>query len=81
MSGEIIRARDHQGDLAIDTDVVIIGSGAAGSVVGTLLQEAGQNVVMLEEGGHFPPEVYGKFRPSEHLRNMWRDSALTLRPP
>lgn len=81
MSGEILRGRDHPGDLSIDTDVVIIGSGAAGSVVGTLLQEAGQQVVLLEEGGHFPPEVYGQFRPSEHLRHMWRDSALTLTNP
>ncbi|MBX5482753.1 MAG: GMC family oxidoreductase [Myxococcaceae bacterium] len=80
-TGAIVPGREHVGPLELDTDVVIVGSGAAGSVVGALLQEAGQNVVLVEEGPHVPPEVYGKFRVSEHLRHMWRDSALTLTNP
>ena len=78
MSDGIIQGRHHEGDLRIDTDVVVVGTGAAGAVVGALLAEAGQEVVFVEEGGHCPPEVYGQYRPSQHLRELWRDAALSI---
>ncbi len=41
------------GDLAIECDVVVIGTGAGGAVVGRELAEAGLAVVFVEEGRYF----------------------------
>ncbi|MEZ4224938.1 MAG: GMC family oxidoreductase [Polyangiaceae bacterium] len=75
---EIVSASTLQGDLELNADVVVIGSGAGGAVVAAVLAEAGQRVVILEEGPHVPPERYGKMRPSENMRHLWRDGGLTF---
>ncbi|HMJ09894.1 MAG TPA: GMC family oxidoreductase [Polyangiaceae bacterium] len=59
-------------------DTVVIGSGAAGAVIAAELAEAGQDVVVLEEGPHVPPERYSAMRPSQTMRHMWRDAGLTF---
>src|SRR5262249_5906049 len=59
-------------------DVVVVGSGASGAVVATELALAGQDVVVLEEGPHVAPGVYAKMRPSESLRNLWRDGGTSF---
>jgi choline dehydrogenase-like flavoprotein len=41
------------GDLAVECDVVVIGTGAGGAVVGRELAEAGLAVVFVEEGQYF----------------------------
>ncbi|MBA3539508.1 MAG: GMC family oxidoreductase N-terminal domain-containing protein, partial [Deltaproteobacteria bacterium] len=41
------------GDLAVECDVVVIGTGAGGAVVGRELAEAGLAVVFIEEGQYF----------------------------
>jgi choline dehydrogenase-like flavoprotein len=41
------------GDLAIECDVVVVGTGAGGAVVGRELAEAGLAVVFVEEGRYF----------------------------
>jgi len=33
--------------------------------------------VVLEEGPFVPPEDYGRMRPSESIRHLWRDGAMT----
>lgn len=51
-----MRDRVHSsldGDLAIEADVVVIGTGAGGAVVGRELAEAGLAVVFVEEGKFF----------------------------
>ncbi|MBA3460241.1 MAG: GMC family oxidoreductase [Deltaproteobacteria bacterium] len=51
-----MRDRVHavsDGDLAVDADVVVIGTGAGGAVVGRELAEAGLAVVFVEEGRYF----------------------------
>jgi choline dehydrogenase-like flavoprotein len=51
-----MRDRVHSsidGDLAIEADVVVIGTGAGGAVVGRELAEAGLAVVFVEEGKYF----------------------------
>ncbi len=58
--------------------MVVVGSGAGGAVVACQLAEAGQRVVVLEEGAHYSPERYGKMRPSESMRHLWRDGGLTF---
>lgn len=72
------RELESSRELAIDADVVVVGSGAAGSVVAAELAEAGQRVVVVEEGPHVPPERYGKMRPTESMRHVWRDGGLTV---
>lgn len=57
-------------------DVVIVGSGAGGSVMAAILAEAGQRVIVLEEGPYYTPKEYGAFRPTESLRRIWRESGL-----
>jgi choline dehydrogenase-like flavoprotein len=51
-----MRERVHSaigGDIALECDVVIIGTGAGGAVVGRELAEAGLAVVFIEEGQYF----------------------------
>jgi choline dehydrogenase-like flavoprotein len=74
----IVRGRELDGDLERRCDVLVIGSGAAGSVVAAELAEAGQEVVVLEEGGHFSSAECGRMRPSESMRHVWRDGGLTF---
>lgn len=78
MSGERIDGSRHDGELTLSADVVVVGSGAGGAVVAAELAEAGQRVVVLEEGPHVPPERYQKMRPSESMRHLWRDGGLTF---
>ena len=80
-SGEIIQGRTASGDLTLEAEMVIVGTGSAGAVVGALLAEAGRDVLFIEEGAHHRPEAYGRYRPSQHVRDMWRDSGLTITQP
>jgi len=57
-------------------DAIVVGSGAGGSPVAAYLAEAGWRVLVLEEGPYYSPEQYGRFRPSEILRRMWRESGM-----
>ncbi len=72
----IVRGRDLHKGFDDSCDVVVVGSGAGGAVVAALCAEAGLDVVVLEEGGHYTPEEYGKFRPSESLRRLGRESGI-----
>ena len=60
--GEIIEGSELDGerDLEDTADVVVVGSGAGGAVVAAHLAEAGQSVIVLEEGSHVPQERYGR---------------------
>jgi choline dehydrogenase-like flavoprotein len=49
-AGAILRGRDLQGDLSLDVDAVVVGTGAGGSIALRELARAGLNVVALEEG-------------------------------
>lgn len=73
----ILEGRRHAGDLRLDADVAIVGSGAAGAVAASILAESGLSVIVLEEGGHVPPERYARFRPTETMRHMFRDAGTT----
>ena len=56
-------------------DVIVIGTGAAGSVVAGLLAERGVDVVMVEEGPHVRAEEFRTDMDSS-LKRMWRDSGF-----
>ncbi len=57
-------------------DVVVVGSGAGGAVMASILSEAGQRVIVLEEGPYYTPQEYGSFRPTESMRRLWREAGL-----
>ena len=78
MSGGMHSARDHEGDLTLSADVVVVGSGAGGAVVATELAESGLDVLILEEGPNVTPSEYAGMRPSESLRHIWRDGAMSI---
>src|SRR5690606_119805 len=73
----ILQGRFHEGDLELSADVLVVGSGAAGSVAAKILAEAGRSVIVAEEGGYVPPEEYARFRPTEAMRRMYRDGGTT----
>ena len=74
------QGREHQGDREVeyDADVVVVGSGAGGAVVACELAEAGQSVLVLDEGPYVPASSYGKMRPTESMRHLWRDGGFTV---
>lgn len=77
MSGSITSGASIQGDLDVDCDVVVVGSGAGGATVATELALAGKRVIVLEEGRDVPAAEYGAMRQSESLRHVWREGGMT----
>ncbi len=76
-AGAYRSGRDHGRDLALDADAVVVGSGAGGATVATELALSGLRVVVLEEGPNVPAQLLGAMRPSESMRHVWRDGAVT----
>jgi choline dehydrogenase-like flavoprotein len=58
MSGRIYEYRDVSASQEIVTDVCIIGSGCGGATLAFKLTEAGVDVVILEQGGYYPPSSF-----------------------
>lgn len=50
---------DIRGDLSLEADLCVVGSGAAGAILAKEVAEAGHRVVMLEEGGYHQPPYFG----------------------
>ncbi len=74
----VVVGRDLLGPLRDSCDVVVVGSGAGGSVVAATLAEAGKRVIVLEEGPFFKPADYQRFAPSESVRRMFRESGMAM---
>jgi choline dehydrogenase-like flavoprotein len=70
------RAADLPGD-EVDAEVAIIGSGAAGAVIGYRLAEAGKRVVIIERGHHVDPSEFTEDE-AEMLMKLYRDGAVQL---
>jgi choline dehydrogenase-like flavoprotein len=64
--------------LELECDTVVVGSGSGGAPVAATLAEAGERVIVLEEGPNIPGDAHGKLRQSESVRHAWRDGAMTL---
>jgi choline dehydrogenase-like flavoprotein len=74
----VLSGRRFGAPLELDCDTVIVGSGSGGAPVAATLAEAGERVIVLEEGPHLPGPQHGAMRPSESVRHVWRDGAMTL---
>lgn len=60
------------GDLNLKAEVCVIGSGAGGAVVAKELAEAGRDVVVLEQGGHYTKEDFTQ-REDEMMPLLYED--------
>jgi choline dehydrogenase-like flavoprotein len=73
----IFAARDYDDDCEFDTDVVVVGTGAGGAVVGTELAESGRRVMFVEEGSYHPTSSFNPFL-EESVPRLYRDASATV---
>ncbi len=64
-------------DVVENTDVCIIGSGAAGAVLAKELVEAGLRVVLLEKGGYYEGKDMNQ-RDADMLPLLWKNSGFNF---
>jgi choline dehydrogenase-like flavoprotein len=74
---EVIRGREVAAPFRAKVDAVVVGSGSGGSIVARELAKDGRSVLVLEEGGYYTPEEYGRLAPSQSLRRIARESGLS----
>ena len=72
MIGGLVTQEDVAGELSLECGVVIVGSGAGGATVAAELAEAGVDVVVIEEGGYHPTELFTAGT-GRALRTLYRD--------
>ncbi len=72
----IVDGRSLDRDEVIETDVVVVGTGAGGGPMAKVLAERGHAVVMLEEGAHFTRADFAG-RPLERQQRLYRGNGLT----
>jgi choline dehydrogenase-like flavoprotein len=60
------------GDLELEADVCIVGSGAGGGVIAGKLAEAGASVVVLEAGGYYNESDFTQLELDAYQKMYWR---------
>ncbi|HEX4337552.1 MAG TPA: GMC family oxidoreductase [Polyangiaceae bacterium] len=73
----ILRAEDYRKSATFDADVVVVGTGAGGAVVGAELAEAGRSVIFVEEGSHHETSSFGPYL-TESVPRLYRDAGSTV---
>ena len=68
---------DIHGDVVLDCDVVVIGSGAGGATAAAELAEAGFDVIVLEEGSYYSTRDFTADT-SAMVRQLYRDGGATM---
>jgi choline dehydrogenase-like flavoprotein len=79
----ILRYEDYEVQRTFDADVVVIGTGAGGAVVGAALAEQGRDVVFVEEGAHHPTTSFNPYV-TQSVPRLYRNASATVimgRPP
>lgn len=62
----------------LKTDVVVVGSGAGGSVAAERLTASGAQVLVLEEGMRFSVEWFRSAHPLDRFATLYRDAGTTV---
>ena len=57
----VLSHRDYRSGETHDADVVVVGTGAGGAVVGAELAESGCEVLFVEEGGYHPTSSFNPY--------------------
>ncbi len=73
----IVEPQHTRGDLRLDCDVVVVGSGAGGATIAATLAEAGLEVVVLEEGAYYDTADYSA-NISDMLSKLMRGGGSTV---
>lgn len=68
---------DGKGDLALDADVVVVGSGAGGGAIAAELAEGGRSVIVLEEGGHYTSKDFSLHAPTA-MKKLYRNAGTAV---
>jgi choline dehydrogenase-like flavoprotein len=68
----ITKGEQITGDLHVQAEVCVIGTGAGGAVVAKELAEAGRDVVVLEQGGYYTKEDFTQ-REDEMMPLLYED--------
>ncbi len=68
----ITKGSQIEGDLHLVAEVCVIGTGAAGAVIAKELAEAGRDVVVLEQGGHYTKDDFTQ-REDEMMPLLYED--------
>ena len=74
---------DYDDHAEFSADVVVVGTGAGGAVVGAELASAGHNVLFVEEGSHHPTTSFNPYV-TQSIPRLYRDVSATViygRPP
>ena len=64
-------------DVLCDVDICIIGSGAAGAILGTKLAQSGKSVVILEKGGYYDGESMNQ-READMIPLLWKNAGANF---
>jgi choline dehydrogenase-like flavoprotein len=73
----ILRHGDYEEGATYDAEVVVVGTGAGGAVVGAELAEAGYDVILVEEGGYHPTSSFSPYLSGTQPR-LYRDNGGTV---
>ena len=79
----LLQHADYRTQSVFDTDILVIGTGAGGAVVGAELAEAGFDVTFVEEGSYVPTSSFSPYSANSVAR-LYRDGGATVimgRPP
>lgn len=68
---------DYAKERRFSADVVVIGTGAGGAVVGTELAESGRDVLFVEEGSWISPDSFNPYT-TESIPRLYRDCGATV---
>lgn len=73
----MLRYEDYEQQRSFDADVIVVGTGAGGSVVGAQLAEAGYSVLFVEEGAHHATSSFNPYV-TESVPRLYRDASATV---
>ncbi len=73
----IVEGKEIHVPLAVETDTVVVGSGAGGAVVAALLAEAGIDTVLVEEGGRYQAADFTQ-REDEMFPALYRERGMQM---